>query len=758
MLRALTTTVLRRVLTAGTVALLIHGSAPRALGQAQAPPRPVAPAPHAQIPRVSQPPRIEDYLASGARPGLAITDFKQRQPKDLEPATEQTTAYLAYDAANIYVAFVCRTTDRTQLRARMAKRESIFSDDFVGIMLDTFSDKQRAYLFFVSPLGIQADGVTTAGSGDDYSFDTDWHTEGRLTDAGYVTWMAIPFKALRFPVTDDHQQHWGMSLMRSIPAKDEIVFWPAITDKLNGFVSQFGVMDGLDSVSPGRNVQLIPYATFTGTKFLDPAAAAYTTNAEGRAGLDAKFVAHDALTFDFTVNPDFSQVESDDPQVTVNQRFEVFFPEKRPFFLENSDIFNDTPQTLFFSRRIRDPQFGARMTGKAGRWALGAIAIDDRQPGQAAAPGAPGSGDRVGAGVLRARYDFSNTSRVGLFGTYRQFGPSSNTVGSADTRIKLGPKWFFTGQSVFGSTTSLTGVRTSGASAYADVSRSGRAFTYQLSYSDASPNFRTQMGFIPRSDYRQVTQFMSFRRYPKTGLVRDFGPNSFVQATWNFAGDLEDWIVRIPFQLDLRGQTSLFGRHALITEHVAGIKLAQHEDLVQFNSSRLRWMDYYLSYNHGTRPNYSPATGLDPFLGTFTDVSTGLTFRPKSALLLDETIIYSRLDARADSPGTGRIFSNPILRSRVNYQFSREWSLRAILDYASVTPNPVLVALDRSRHAGADVLLTWLPHPGTALYVGYTDGYDNLRIDPVNGVELTSGRLAMTGRQVFVKVSRLIRF
>lgn len=754
----------RRALAAG-VLLLSLSFASRALGQTQtAPPPPAAsptaasPAPHVRIPRVSAPPRLEDYLAEGPRPGLAVTNFLQREPKDLAPATEQTTAYLAYDATNIYVAFVCRTSDKTALRARMAKRESIFSDDFVGIMLDTFLDKQRAYLFFASPLGIQADGVTTAGSGDDLSFDTEWHTEGRLTDTGYVTWMAIPFKALRFPVTDDHQQHWGMALIRSIPAKDETDFWPAITHKLNGFVTQFGVMDGLENVSPGRNIQLIPYSTFTGTKFLDSSAAAYATHAEGRAGLDAKFVAHDALTFDFTVNPDFSQVESDDPQVTVNQRFEVFFPEKRPFFLENADIFNDTPQTLFFSRRIRDPQVGARMTGKAGRWAIGAIGIDDRQAGRQAAPGTPGAGDRVGAGVLRARYDFSNTSRVGLLTTFRRFGPASNAVGGVDTRARLGPKWFFTGQSVFGTTTALTGATTSGASAYADLSRSGRAFTYDLTYADASPRFHTDMGFIPRVDYRQVAQFMTFRRHPKAGPVIAFGPNSFVQATWNYAGDLEDWIVRIPFQLDLKGQTSLFGRHAFLTEHIAGIELAQREDLLQFSSSRLGWMEVSVSYNHGTRPNYAPAAGLDPFLGTFTDVFASLTFRPTSALLLDETYIGSRLDARAGSPGTGRIFSNPIVRSRVNYQFSRAWSLRAILDYASVASNPALVALDRTRRASADLLLTWLPHPGTALYVGYTDGYDNVRIDPLNGVELTSGRLAMTGRQVFVKVSRLFRF
>jgi hypothetical protein len=728
--------------------------------QAQAPPvvstTPVAA--HTEAERLTAAPTLGDYLDGGTHPGHHVTGFKQRDPKDLAPATEDTDVYVAYDNVALYIGFVCRSSNPARTRARLSKREEIFSDDFVAVFLDTFHDKQRAYEFFTTPRGIQADGINAAATGDDFSWDAEWTSEATVTPTGYVALIAIPFKALRFPVTGDDVQHWGIAFMRSIPSKDEDDFWPGISNTLSSFVAQFGVLDGLTRVSPGRNVQLIPYATFTGARLLESVPPAYATSGQGRAGLDAKFVAHDALAFDLTLNPDFSQVETDDPQVTVNQRFEVFFPEKRPFFLENSDVFNDSIQQLFFSRRIGDPQFGGRMTGKIGHWAIGGIVIDDRQPGETAAPGAPGSGDRAGDAIVRARYDFDNESRVGFLGTARTFGPSSNVVGSVDTRIKISPKWVLDGEVVVDSTTDLTGVHTMGVSNAFDFSRSGRQFSYTFSYTDASPTFHTDLGFIPRVDYRQATSFVGVRWYPAAGPVLDYGPNSFVQLTTNWAGQLTDWIVRFPFQLDLRGRTSLFGRYALITETISGVRLDEHEGVIQFNSDYVKQVGVSVSYSHGTRPNYFPASGLLPFLGTFTDVAAGLTLRPSAPLLISETYLYSRLDTRPDSPGTGVIFTNPIHRLRVNYQFSREWSLRAIVDYNDVSPNTALVALDRARHFDVDLLLTWLLHPGTALYLGYTDGYDNVRLDPLLGVEPTNNTLSSTGRQVFIKSSWLVRF
>src|SRR5256714_10806528 len=194
--------------------------------------------------------------------------------------------------------------------------------------------------------------------------------------------VEIPFKSLRFP--RQSSTDWGVFLARVIPRNGERAFYPTNTSKLQGWLPQEGALTGFQEISPGRNMQFIPYTSARAFRALDdrdPAGERFTgKHLEPKAGLDSKIVIKDSLVLDSTLNPDFGQIESDEPQVTVNQRFEVFFPEKRPFFQENAGYFQ-TPVNLFFSRRIADPQFGARVTGKVGGWAIGALAIDDRAPG-----------------------------------------------------------------------------------------------------------------------------------------------------------------------------------------------------------------------------------------------------------------------------------------------------------------------------------------------------------------------------------------
>jgi hypothetical protein len=706
------------------------------------------------IPRVQTPPTIDDFLSGEppSRPDLVVTAFLQRDPGDLVPASERTEAYLSYDHDNLYVVFVCRAANPSQVRARMARREAMYADDHVGLLLDTFNDRQRAYMFFVSPLGIQGDGIATEGQSDDMSFDALWHSRGAVTPFGYVVSMAIPFKSLRFAAANP--QSWGIALMRAIPVNNEVSFWPGITRKLSGFTNQFADMNGLDGVSPGRNIQLVPYGTFTGARLLADANVARETDA--RVGIDAKLVVRDAFTFDITGNPDFSQVESDEPQVTINQRFEVFFPEKRPFFLENSGYFQ-TPITLFFSRRVRDPQAGVRVTGKAGGWAVGAIAIDDRAPGRARPEGDPLDGDRAVNAVVRTRREFGDSSVGGLV-TSRAFGSSFNRVASADTRLRLNPVWFFDGQAAVSDTESLDGTRRRDSAFVAAVNRSGRNLSYSLNYTDIGPAFEPSLGFVPRTDIRQVFSFGSYRWRPKSGRVVSYGPNSFVQATWDRGGVLQDWIVRFPFQVEFRGQSFLFARRAEIMERFGGVEFRQHENLAEFFTSRYSWLDFSMFVAAGTRPNFFPAPGLAPFLARFRDAAASATFRPLSGLLIEQRYIYSRLSAHPDSGQTGTIFDNHILRSRVNYQFSRELSLRAIVDYNGVLSNPSLIALDRTKNLTADVLFTYLLNPGTALYVGYTDRYANVAFDAAGTSRFIDRPTTATGRQFFVKSSYLFRF
>jgi hypothetical protein len=719
------------------------------LAQAATPARPAL-----TVARVTTAPRLEDFLTGDRRPGVSADAFLQREPQDLIPATERTEVYVSYDDTHFYAVFVCHASDPSRIRARMSRREQIFNDDFVGLFLDTFNDRQRAYEFLASPLGIQLDGILTEGSGDDFSFDTIWQTRGRLTDFGYVVLMAVPFKSLRFPPATGPRT-WGISFMRAIPVRSEQAFWPGQTRRISSFTNQFADLHGLEGITAGRNVQLIPYGTFTGARFLDRDAAAYDSQNDGRAGVDAKIVARDSLAFDFTFNPDFSQVESDEPQVTVNQRFEVFFPEKRPFFLENSAYFQ-TPVTLFFSRRIRDPQVGARMTGKMGHWAVGALALDDRAAGRAVPDTDPLHDDRAFNGIVRARREFGESS-VGALVTSRDFGASFNRVASLDTRLRLNPQWAVQGQAAGSDTKNLDGQQLRDAAYSANISRDSRQVFYQLDYTDIGKNFGTTLGFVPRTDIRQATQFVNYRWRPKTGAFLSFGPNSFVQATWDHNGVLQDWTVRYPFEVNFKAQTGLFIRRTESMERFAGIEFREHENLFNAFTNYLRWMDVGLFIATGTRPNFFPPAGLAPFLANSRDGQLSLTFRPASGLLLDETYIYSHLDGQVNGGPARTIFDNHILRSRVNYQFTRELSLRAIVDYNAVLSDPSLVALERTKHLAADVLLTYLVHPGTALYIGYTDGYDSVALRG-SGITPIRNPTTSTGRQFFVKTSYLFRF
>ncbi len=484
----------------------------------------------------------------------------------------------------------------------MQKREDLGADDVVGVYLDTFHDRQRAYFFFSSPLGIQGDGVITETSGEDFSFDTQWDSRGKLTDDGYVVLITVPFKALRFPVKTTGSQEWGLALVRTVRSNNETDYWPGNTQRVNGFIAQFATADGIADVSPGRNIQIIPYGTFTGARFLDADTSAYERTNEGRAGVDVKLVPRDAVTLDFTINPDFSQVESDEPQVTVNQRFEVFFPEKRPFFLENSDFFA-SPLTLFFSRRVRDPQFGARMTGKYGKWATGALVIDDRAPGHEADPASPEFEDRAVNVVGSVRRDFANQSNVGFMGTSHTFAGSGNQVAGGSTHLRLDANWFLDVQAVGSHDTDLEGARHDGAASVVGLNRNGRSFNLFFAYTGVSPDFRVPLGFVPRTDIQDVSLFWNYRWHPKSGPLTDWGPNSFVDGVWNYAGDLQDWNVRFPVQFSFKKRTNVFYRHALISETVSGLELAQREDLVQVSTSTLRWLsvDANLSARHAAQ-------------------------------------------------------------------------------------------------------------------------------------------------------------
>lgn len=718
------------------------------------------------LPHVAQPPRLDDFVAgeeaAATRTGmLKVTDLRQNTPGDGDPISLDTTAFIGYDSTNLYVAFICKD-DPKLTRARIVRREEIFGDEGLQVFLDTFHDKQRSYVFAINPFGIQLDGIVTEGQGYDFNFDTLWYSEGKMVSDGFVTLMRIPFKSLRFQ--PGPSQTWGIALSRIIPRKNEFAYWPFITSRVEGFVPQFGDLVIPEEISPGRNAQVIPYSVLTHSRLLDPAGRpepGYFNTTPGRMGFDGKFVLNNSLAADVTVNPDFSEVESDEPQVIVNQRFEVFFPEKRPFFLENSGFFG-TPVNLFFSRRIADPRAGARLTGRLGRWAVGALAIDDRAAGVFYPEGDPGFNERANIGVLRAQRDFGTASNAGFLVSTHNLNGHKNQVLSFDGRLRLNDLWSASGQ-IGASRSDDAGVDNDGTVALFGLARSGRNFNYSGQYYDVSRDFSSALGFIPRTDIRQTSHSASYTKWRDSQFFISYGPSATGYATWDHDGTLQDWSVAPTMSWKWTRATDLQLTWEQAFERFAGQEFDKHLATIYSRTEITRWLTASASYSWGTGVNYFTPAGLAPFLGERRLAQVGLTFSPISRLRLDETFIYDDLRTQDAVGGYGSgasVFRNPITRTKINLQFNKLMALRLIVDTNSIKPNQDLVAAPHIKHLTGDLLFSYVLNPGTVLYLGYSDNYDNVALinGPPRDVIATRSELNPTARQFFLKVSYLLRY
>jgi hypothetical protein len=819
--------------------------------QVSAQPKQALAPPALTIPRVSRAPALEDFLGMKPAGDIAlqmakVTGFVQRNPHDGAKISEETAVYLGYDQKNLYIVFVC-FDDPKKVRARMSRREDIYDDDQVEVMLDTFHDRRRAYAFQTTPLGVQWDAIWTEATRDevngnfDTSFDTVWDSRGKVTSRGFVVWMAIPFKSLRFPATKE--QEWGIILYRGIYRKNEDAFWPQISYKVAGRLGQAATLYGLEGISPGRSIELIPYGIMRGFRALDTTDPTnpYFQNAtaQGQAGMDAKFVIRDHFVLDLTANPDFSQVESEDPQITVNQRFEVYFPEKRPFFLENEDYFR-TPLDLFFTRNIEDPSAGIRLTGKEGPYSAGFMATDDRGPGQAVPPYFPLAGTRSYFAIARVSRDIFKQSSIGALYTDWECPTTGefNRVGGVDTRLKFNANWSLDAQAVVSSSNlngnfyAASGYSTNncetnlfpfssgnvgnsnhyaGPADKLDLKRDGLHFSYEGIYDDISPGFVTVPGFVNRVDVRGLYQTMDYRFRPKRGWIVDWGPSLNQRYVFDHEGNRLDTDYQPYLAAQGRGQTVIYLfpyeelRERLRPQDFVFLGLSgptQNQDYHEHRSGASFQTGYFpkvtlgASYYWGDGVNFVPAANAAPqSLLSRLDTATGtLTFRPVKPLKIENTYLFERLRATENeylfaasqvalstTPGTpiGKgIFDNHILRSKWNWQFTPQLSLRLILQYNSVlantpgkefalasTGNPFYpyTYLPTEKQFNADFLLTYLVHPGTAIYIGYNSDLQNLdhglMPDPAGLAGLyTAKGYINDSRQFFVKVSYQFRF
>ncbi len=746
-----------------------------------------------RIPRLESAPTLEDFASMQpssdvARSMTRVDGFRQNTPRDGDPVSQRTEAYLGYDDENVYVVFVCFDSEPDEIRAMLSRREDALSDDKIDVFLDTFNDRRRSYVFTVNPLGVQTDGTWVEQEGNQYdrSFDTVWDSRGTLTGEGFVIWIAIPFKSLRF--SPESEQEWGLILVRWIRRNNEGSFWPYVTSRIEGRLNQGGTLLGISDVSPGHNLQLIPYGFFRSFRALDDRDESnpryVSDSGELDGGVDFKTVFRDSLVLDATANPDFNQVESDEPQVTVNQRFEVFFPERRPFFLENASYF-ETPINLFFSRRIVDPQVGVRLTGKAGRYAIGALYANDRAPGKRVTDEDPLFGEKSRNAVFRVSRDVGNLSNMGAMYTDTSFQGSFNRVGGLDARLRIDPNWVATAQGVASSTRTTDGEDLSGPAWDGVLERSGRKLAYTAAYNDRSPGFRTALGFLPgsrtasrpgrartralplRPDFRGLRQTLSYRFRPEGDVLIAWGPDATVHPSWRHDGSALDTLYSVDMSVELIRQTSLGAFYTGLVERLRPDDFPALSGQTRYSSGRagvygssrslFRTLSFSGEYARGTVINLVPPDGVEPGLASSTQATLEFTWNATRSIRLEGTYLYSGVSEESTSQ---RVFDNHIVRAKLSWQPTLRLNLRTIVQYDSLTADPLLTSLETSKNFNFDVLATYLVNPWTALYVGYNNNQNDLRLMPTgDGSELVrTDRIGPDSWQFFVKASYLVRF
>ena len=696
--------------------------------------------------------------------------------------------------------WLCRDSQPGAIRALLTPRDPVdptltYNDDFVELTLDTFHDQRHGFVFTANPLGIQTDALWTEDAGtSDKTWDERWESRGGITRDGYIVWMAIPFKSLRFP---SGQHDWGITLQRYDARHDEVDYWPRVSSRVAGKLNQEANLTGVRSGGSGRNLKITPYAymrNFRTINDTEPAMPFYqSVAAQGRIGGDLKWVLTKSMVLDATINPDFSQLESDQPQNTVNRRFAVYFPEKRPFFLENSNFFDSAATAiglsqLVFTRQIADPSAGVKLSGKQGRWDLGMLVADDRSPGESVAPEDPDYRKHALVGIFRATSDLGAQSNVGVLFTDRELNGGFNRVGSLDTSLRLGANWAafargtitatrcvnasvlcLSGQSDF-SQRSTFGEHTGSAVDLA-LEGAGRRFQLLALYQDISQSFHTDTGFVPQTDIRNLFGLYHFYWRPEGRRLLNWGPEITLQRMWDHSGQgiyygLHGSLVfgfrhNTKFSFPILNSQSDTIRPQDFAGLTHNLKFVQNGVGIDFRTAPVGWLSFNTSASRQGAVTLVVPNGQTPIEGDEVSATSTISLNPSRRLQINNTYILDRVVHAK----LGRsVFNNDIVRSEINFQYNSRLGIRLISQYNGLLANPQYSSLTTTRNANLDFLITYLVHPGTAFYVGSNSNFENVApglcerlpdgtCDQNGAVVHVPGRLRNDGRVFFVKLS-----
>lgn len=700
----------------------------------------------ADIPHTNQAIEIDGELDDAGWAGALVMELNvETRPGENIEAPVRTEAFLVEDGRRFLIAFKAYDPNPSEIRAHIHDRDDAFDDDFVGITIDTFNDRRRAYEFFVNPLGAQMDLTNDDVNGNETSsWDAIWESAGKLTDFGYQVEIAIPFNAIRFQNTAGGQT-WGIDILRFYPRSHRYRLSVNRLDRgVSCYLCQLGRVRGFEGVSPGRDLVITPTLTASRTDTTDDPGTVPlgSGSVDNDLGVNVRWGLTSDLTLSATINPDFSQVEADVAQLDINNQFTLFFDEKRPFFLQDANIFS-SPTNLVYTRNVSDPDVGLKLTGKQGPHTYGLFVATD-QVTTILLPGSQSSDVELLQAksenlVGRYRRDFGKNSAAGVVFTGRHGDNYHNYVGAIDGLWRINDADRITFHVLASNTEYPTELADdydqpqgafSGRAYKLSYRHSGRDWEWNLFHEDFDDGFRADLGFLPRTGYDRSV----------AGIGR----------TWH--GDSDNWwrSIELDGDWDITHDSSgrVLEREVEAEFEISG-PLQSYVEVGAGYRQRL-WnntlFDENFKYFYG---EFQPADGV--FIGFFTRVGDQVDFantrlgdfRSISPRFNWDVGDHLKMNLRytretLDMPDGRNIFTAGLSDARFTWQFSIRSFMRLTLQHLDLERDPGLYIDDvdaEFRSLGAQLLYSYKVNPQTVFFLGYADNF--IDDDSLTGLERT---------------------
>lgn len=698
-----------------------------------------------------------------------IKNFVEIYPRSNVKPEVQTEAMMFFDSDNLYIGFICYDNEMHRIRSTVNERDNIFNDDIVGISIEPYREGKQAFEFFVNPDGVQGDLLWYSSGKEDETYDAVWYSAARKFFDRWTVEVKIPFKSLRFPAAEN--QIWNFHIFRIHPreSREQISWVPILRDDPTLY-HHSATLTGIQRVTSGNNIEIMPFVVGSQLGELTDRTLASSDfkneKIKGHIGVNIKYGFTSNFTVDLTLNPDFSQVEADVGVIDVNNTYAIFYPEKRPFFIEGNYIFA-TPFNVVYTRSINNPLYAFKVTGKFGDYEIGFIsAYDQKTP--FILPFEEFSDyflttRQSFSSILRVKKSLWNDSYIGLILTDREVRSEdgmlfdidgTNKVYGLDGKVRFLKNYAFQFQllstdtkevtsteykrngSWDGKTIQLDGEKFRGVAFGIKFLRSAELWNFSLSYDDVSPSTRADLGFISRNNYRTLSTHQSLNFYPKRSIINRIEPSVFGFIRHNSEGQLKEEFTNLSCSVEFKNQITISPQIFLINnESVGGVfNQGVRRIGISVSSNTFDFLRGGFSFEIG---KYI-IRNIPSYIGFGYNIEVWGTLVAKNNFFVENSYNYFEL---AKSYRGEKLYAGYLWRVKGTYYFNNKFSIRIITQYDSFNKQVVI-----------DPLISYKMNPFSIFYVGSSYEYVDI---PTRGGD--NSQYQLSSRQFFLKFQYLWR-